>query len=62
MRKDVAVLLLASELVALSHAQEIKREAFTPPAGKGPAVVVLSGKSGPVAYRDFSTRPAGIGY
>lgn len=62
LRKVVAVLLLFSGLVALTHAQEVPREVFTPPAGKGPSVVVLSGQSGPNAYRYFSARLADIGY
>src|SRR5438876_11329975 len=36
--------------------------AYTPPAGKGPIVVVLSGHSGPGLYHGYAAEPSRPGY
>jgi len=47
---------------AAAQPQELKRENFPPPLGKGAIVVVASGMSGTVAFRDFSSKLSQLGY
>ena len=39
-----------------------KQEAYIPPSGKGPIVILLSGTSGVKAYRSYSAEVAQLGY
>lgn len=55
----LAVLCLSA---AVAQSKELTREIYTPPAGKGPAVVVVSGTSGTAAYREYSSKLAETGY
>jgi dipeptidyl aminopeptidase/acylaminoacyl peptidase len=47
---------------AAAQPQELKRENFPPPLGKGAIVVVASAMSGTVAFRDFSSKLSELGY
>jgi len=60
----LALALLAVLIIgrAAAQAQEPKREIFPPALGKGAIVVVVSGASGTVPYRGFSSKLAGLGY
>jgi dienelactone hydrolase len=58
-----AILLSVCALgVANAQPQELKRETFLPPNGKGAVVVVVSGLSGVEPYRDLSANLAKQGY
>jgi carboxymethylenebutenolidase len=52
----------AFTLAATAQAQDIRREIFPPPQGRGAIVVVVSGFSGVGPYREFSARLAQAGY
>jgi dienelactone hydrolase len=46
---------------AAAQPQELRREIFPPALGKGAIVVVASGMSGTVAFRDFSSKLSELG-
>jgi dienelactone hydrolase len=48
--------------IPLTHAQSVFREEFAPKAGKGPAVVLISGQTGPEPRRAFAKDLAAEGY
>lgn len=47
---------------ALASAQGFFKEEFLPPDGKGPAVLVLSGQTGPDPRKPFARKLASLGY
>jgi dienelactone hydrolase len=54
--------MIATLVVLLASQGAIAQEEIPPPAGKGRVVVVASGWSGPLDYRDVAHRIAALGY
>jgi dienelactone hydrolase len=54
--------LMGMALVWLATGVASAQEEMPPPAGKGRVVVVVSGQSGPVHYREVARRIAALGY
>lgn len=60
---SVCTLMLLALLPTQGSAQEgPAQEVFLPKGDKGPAVIVISGQSGPPNYRNYAGQVAGLGY
>lgn len=63
MARGVAIGLLGLFIGLAARAQgSFFKEEFLPPAGKGPAVLVLSGQTGPASRKPFVRKLADLGY